>query len=92
MGSCILAEPVSRLSASYTIFRNPGARLKFLGAPPTVDTIELHIPINGRVHQAKVLWRAAAEIGIRFVEDVTAPVRYLDADGLTREDNENISS
>jgi hypothetical protein len=65
-----------------------GARLKFLAAPPTVETIELHIPINGRVHQARVLWCAAAEIGIRFVEDGTA-------DTWTErvcEDNEIVSS
>jgi hypothetical protein len=91
MGSCILAEPVSRLSASYTIFRNPAPGSNF-SVPRQRSTLLIHIPINGRVHQAKVLWRVAAEIGIRFVEDVTAPVRYLDADGLTREDNENISS
>jgi len=61
-----------------------GARLKFLGAPPTVDTIELHIPIKGRVYRANVLWRAADEIGVNFVEGSTASVRYLDGDGVIR--------
>jgi hypothetical protein len=31
-----------------------GARIKFLAAPPIVDTIELHIPSKGRVHRARV--------------------------------------
>jgi PilZ domain-containing protein len=61
-----------------------GARLKFLAAPPIVDTLELHIPIKGRVNRAKVLWRAADEIGVGFIEDATSSVRYLDGDGLTR--------
>jgi len=55
-----------------------GARLKFLGAPPTVDAIELHIPIKGWVHRAKVLWSAVDEIGVGFVEGSTAAsTRYL---------------
>ena len=61
-----------------------GARLKFFAAPPIVDTLELHIPIKGRDHRAKVLWRAADEIGVGFIEDATSSVRYLDGDGLTR--------
>jgi hypothetical protein len=61
-----------------------GARLKFLAAPPIVDTLELHIPIRGLVNRAKVLWRAADEIGVAFIEDATSSVRYLDGDGLTR--------
>ena len=67
-----------------------GARLKFLAAPPVVDTIELHIPIKGRAHRAKVLWRAADEIGVEFVEASTTPVRYLDGDGLTRRRSRNL--
>jgi hypothetical protein len=41
-----------------------GARLKFTAAPPIVDTVELHIPSKGRVNRAKVLWRAADELGV----------------------------
>jgi hypothetical protein len=61
-----------------------GARLKFLATPPIVDTIELHIPIKGRVHRAKVLCRAADEIGVGFVEGATSSVRYVDGDGVIR--------
>ena len=61
-----------------------GARIKFLAAPPIVDTIELHIPSKGRVHRAKVLWRAADEIGVDFIEDAIASKRYFDEDGALR--------
>ena len=62
-----------------------GARIKFLAAPPIVDTIELHIPSKGRVHRAKVLWHAADEIGVDFIEDAIASKRYFDEDGALRE-------
>jgi hypothetical protein len=61
-----------------------GARLKFLAAPPIVDTIELHIPVKGLVHRANVLWRAADEIGVGFIKDTTSLVRYFDGDGVIR--------
>ena len=54
-----------------------GARLKFLGAPPMVDAIELHIPIKGWVRRAKVLGSAVDEIGVGFVEGSPASIRYL---------------
>jgi hypothetical protein len=63
-----------------------GARLKFLAPPPIVDAIELHIPIKGRVHRAKVMWRAADEIGVSFIENATSSVRYLDGDGFIRQE------
>jgi hypothetical protein len=66
-----------------------GARLKFLGALPMVDTIELHIPVKGRVHRANVLLRAADEIGVKFVEGSTASVRYLDGDGVIRREGQD---
>jgi len=61
-----------------------GARLKFIAAPPIVDTIELHIPVKGLVHRANVLWRAADEIGVGFIKDTTSLVRYFDEDGVIR--------
>jgi hypothetical protein len=64
---------------------NSGARLKFLAAPAIVDTIELHIPSKGRVNRANVLWRAADEIGVDFIEDAIASNRYFDEDGALRE-------
>src|ERR1022692_3782581 len=45
-----------------------GARIKFSAPPPAVDFLELHIPIKGKKVSAKVIWRAADEIGIAFVE------------------------
>ena len=62
-----------------------GARLKFPAAPPIVDTVELHIPSKGRVNRAKVLWRAADELGVGFIEDATSSIRYFDEDGVIRE-------
>jgi len=61
-----------------------GARLKFLAVPPIVETIELHIPSKGLVHRASVIWRAADEIGVNFVESSTASVRSLDENGVIR--------
>jgi PilZ domain-containing protein len=61
-----------------------GARLRLLGPPPVVDTIELHIPIKRRVHRAKVLWAAAHEIGVAFIEATTTSVPQSDVDDLSR--------
>ena len=60
-----------------------GARLKFLGPLPVVDTIELHIPIKGRVHRAKVLWSAVDEICVSFIEGATALVTHSEVDNLS---------
>ncbi len=44
-----------------------GARLKFQNPPPTIDTLELHIPIKGQTIRAKVRWHESDEIGIVFM-------------------------
>ena len=44
-----------------------GARIQFSAPPPAIDLIELSIPIKGQKFSAKVIWRAADEIGIAFV-------------------------
>jgi hypothetical protein len=45
-----------------------GARLKFATPPPPIHDIELHIPIKGHKCTAKVIWRAADEFGVTFVD------------------------
>jgi hypothetical protein len=61
-----------------------GARLKLLGRPPLVDTIELHLPIKGRVHRARVLWSTVDKIRVSFMEVGTASVLHSDVDALSR--------
>jgi len=60
-----------------------GARLKVFGPPPMVDIIKLQIPIKGRIHHAKVLWGAAHEVGVAFIEAATAPAARSEVDDLS---------
>jgi len=45
-----------------------GARIKFFVPQPATNDIELHILIKGQKRAVKVVWRAADEIGVAFVE------------------------
>jgi hypothetical protein len=60
-----------------------GARLKFIGSPPTTDSLELNIPIKGETFRAKVCWRQADEIGIAFITNVAADTSHSRDDELS---------
>jgi hypothetical protein len=60
-----------------------GARLKFSAPPPATDVLDLHIPIKGQTHRARVQWRQADEIGIVFETAAAASAAKSDGGELS---------
>src|ERR1700730_11980151 len=54
-------------------FCEHGARLAFSSMTATPDVVELYIPNKDESYRAKVQWRNADEVGVRFDYDESSP-------------------
>ena len=65
----------STIECTVKNISSAGAKIELGNAMSIPDAFDLEIPQKGRTYRARLTWRDATAIGVRFVEDDAAPKR-----------------